>query len=237
MDLKEESVLGDAVSEHWYYRSKVAALAKYIGHLQPERVLDVGAGSGFFSKELLRNGGAKEALCVDLGYAESSQDTVAGRPIAFLPSCEQVSVDVVLLMDVLEHVDDDVGLLREYVDKVEKGTHFLVTVPAFSFLWSGHDVFLEHRRRYKLAQVEKVVRDAGLVVERSSYYYGLIFPLAATLRLADRMLKKDVEPQSQLKKHGVVANSILTAVCAIERPFMKLNRLAGLSVFCLAKKA
>ena len=89
------------------------------------------------------------------------------------------------MMDVLEHVDDDRGLVRHYAGKVPAGAHFLVTVPAFRFLWSGHDVFLEHKRRYRLREIEATMRDAGLEIVRGAYYFGLIFPLAAAVRLAD----------------------------------------------------
>ena len=51
------------------------------------------------------------------------------------------------------------GLLRHYAAKVPSGAHFLVTVPAFRFLWSGHDVFLEHKRRYTLAEIEATMRE------------------------------------------------------------------------------
>ena len=54
------------------------------------------------------------------------------------------------MMDVLEHVSDDVGLVREYAKRAKPGTRFVVSVPAFMWLWSGHDVFLEHHRRYTL---------------------------------------------------------------------------------------
>ena len=69
MDLKEEDILGADIGRHWYYRSKAAALRRMVGRLAPQRLLDVGAGSGFFSRHLLTEGGAQSALCVDIGYA------------------------------------------------------------------------------------------------------------------------------------------------------------------------
>ena len=141
--------------------------------------------------------------------------------------------DLVLMMDVLEHVDDDRGLVRHYAAKVPSGAHFLATVPAFRFLWSGHDVFLEHKRRYRLGEIETTMRDAGLQVVRSAYYFGFVFPLAAAVRLATRGA---TEPRSSLKKHGTLTNGILTTVCAAELPLLPVNRLAGLSAFVLARK-
>ena len=234
MDLKEEDILGADIGRHWYYRAKAAALRRAVGGLLPTRILDVGAGSGFFSRHLLAETAAQSALCVDTGYPDERDDSVAGKPVLYRRDIGQTDCDLVLMMDVLEHVDDDRGLLRHYAAKVPPGAHFLVTVPAFRFLWSGHDVFLEHNRRYRLREIEAAMRDAGLQVAHSSYYFGLVFPLAAAVRLAAR---GTTEPRSSLKKHGALTNGILGAVCAAELPLFPFNRLAGLSAFVLAKKA
>ncbi|MFI5000928.1 MAG: class I SAM-dependent methyltransferase [Reyranellales bacterium] len=233
MDLKEEDILGGDIGSHWYYRSKAAALSRSVDRLRPRRVLDVGAGSGFFSRHLLAEGGAERALCVDIGYARDYDDSVAGKPVLYRRGCGMTDCDLVLMMDVLEHVDDDRGLVRHYANKVPSGAHFLVTVPAFRFLWSGHDVFLEHKRRYRLREIEAAMREAGLAVVHGAYYFGLVFPLAAAVRLATR---GDTEPRSSLKKHGALTNGILSAVCAAELPLFPFNRLAGLSAFVLARK-
>jgi len=233
MDLKEEDILGADIGRHWYYRSKAAALRRMVGPLQPRRILDVGAGSGFFSRNLMAKAGAQSALCVDIGYPADRDDQVAGKPVLYRRDTGPTDCDLVLMMDVLEHVDDDRGLLRHYATKVPSGAHFLVTVPAFRFLWSGHDVFLEHKRRYRLGEIEAAMRDAGLAVVRGAYYFGLVFPLAAAVRLVER---NTTEPRSSLKKHGPVTNGILSAVCAAELPLFPINRLAGLSAFVLARK-
>jgi SAM-dependent methyltransferase len=233
MDLKEEDILGADIGRHWYYRSKAAALGRAVAGIGTRHLLDVGAGSGFFSRHLLAQTPAESALCVDTGYPCDRDDSVAGKPVLYRRDCGQTDCDLVLMMDVLEHVDDDRGLVRHYAGKVPAGAHFLVTVPAFQFLWSGHDVFLEHKRRYRLAEVEAALRDAGLAIVRGAYYFGLVFPLAAAVRLADR---KTTEPRSSLKKQGGLANGVLSAICAAELPLFPVNRLAGLSAFVLAKK-
>jgi SAM-dependent methyltransferase len=233
MDLKEEDILGADIGRHWYYRAKAAALRRAVGDLGPRRILDVGAGSGFFSRHLLARTATQSALCVDIGYPSERNDSVAGKPVLYRRDTGPTDCDLVLMMDVLEHVDDDRGLLRHYAAKVPSGAHFLVTVPAFGFLWSGHDVFLEHKRRYRLGEIEGAMGDAGLEVMRGSYYFGLVFPLAAAVRLASR---RTTEPRSSLRKHDAITNGILGAVCLAELPLFPLNRLAGLSAFVLARK-
>jgi 2-polyprenyl-3-methyl-5-hydroxy-6-metoxy-1,4-benzoquinol methylase len=233
MDLKEEDILGAEIGRHWYYRSKAAALRRMVAPLGARRILDVGAGSGFFSRHLLAEGGAQSALCVDIGYASDRDDSEAGKPVLYRRDTGPTDCDLVLMMDVLEHVDDDRGLVRHYAAKVPAGAHFLVTVPAFRFLWSGHDVFLEHKRRYRLNEIEAAMRDAGLQVVRGAYYFGFVFPLAAAVRLATR---NTTEPRSSLKKHDPLTNGLLSGICAAELPLFPVNRLAGLTAFVLARK-
>lgn len=234
MDLKEEAILGDAVAEHWYYRAKLAAVRRLLQGGRVREILDVGAGAGFFSRALLRSGEIVAATCVDPGYGEERDEIVAGKPLRFRRGVARTAADLVLMMDVLEHVDDDVGLLGEYVSKAPSGAWFVLTVPAFQFLWSGHDVFLEHRRRYTLGSLEGVARAAGLRVERGCYFYGALFLLAAASRLFGRL--RGGEPKSQLRRSGALANALLWSACRIELPFFRANRLAGLTAMALAAK-
>jgi SAM-dependent methyltransferase len=236
MDLKETDILGDGVATHWYYRSKAAATRKLIGDRPVSAILDVGSGSAFFSRDLLRATSAREAWCVDISYDADSDDAEAGKPVHLRRAIGKVDANVVLLMDVLEHVDDDVGLLAEYAAKVPSGSTVLISVPAFRFMWSGHDDYLEHKRRYTLAQVEAMVGRAGLAIERSVYYFGLVFPLAMLVRMSGKLIHGNDSPaRSQLSRQGAIANTILTTACSVELPLMPINRLAGLTVFCVAK--
>jgi SAM-dependent methyltransferase len=203
----------------------------------PQEILDVGAGSGFFSRYLLSHTEAAAAWCVDISYPADFDEVKPGKVLHGRRSVDAVDADLVLLMDVLEHVDNDVGLLKEYVGKVPPGSRFLITVPAFQFLWSGHDDFLEHKRRYTLRQLEAAVRNAGLRVRCGAYYFGAVFPVAAALRLAQRFGGSARPAHSQLSRHRPMANTILKTLCNVELPVIRSNRAAGLTVFCLADKA
>lgn len=237
MDLKEEAILGGSVATHWYYVSKAAALLRLVRPLSFEDILDVGAGSGYFSRFLLEQTGASSAICVDPGYQEESDQDHAGKRISFRRSCKDSHAGLALMMDVLEHVEDDEELLRYYINQLPPGSHVVVSVPAFRFLWSSHDLFLEHKRRYRLSEVEALVRETGLEVIRGCYYFGMVFPLAAVHRLAGRLSHgSEAEPRSDLVQHGKFANWTLGAMSRVELPVFRYNRLAGLSVFCLARK-
>ena len=241
MDVKEETLLGrQALAGHWYYVAKGRAVQRMLRGAGPfESVLDVSAGSGVFARRLLDHGMAQRALCVDPAYAAEHDEDHGGRPIRFRHAPDDETHQLVLMMDVLEHVEDDLGLLQAYADRLPAGGVAMITVPAFAFLWSGHDVFLEHRRRYRLGDVEALVRRAGLEVAEARYFFGLLFPVVATLRLIDRVRLGAglVEPRSQLAPAPAMLNRALIAVHDLERAAVfPFNRLAGLSILCRAVK-
>src|SRR5260370_7992035 len=104
MDLKEEDILGADIGRHWYYRAKAAALRRAVGGLDPRRILDVGAGSGFFSRHLLARTAAQSALCVDIGYPGERDDSVAGKPVLYRPDSAPTDCATALRMHLLGHV-------------------------------------------------------------------------------------------------------------------------------------
>jgi SAM-dependent methyltransferase len=236
MDLKEQEILGDLQDQHWYYVSKACALARSVADRPPSRILDVGAGSGYFSRMLLKAPSAVRATCVDTGYAADRNEMSDSKPIAFRRNGSDPDADLVLLMDVLEHVDDDVALLREYVQAAKRGTRFVVSVPAFEWLWSGHDEFLEHRRRYTLAAIRRVMRDAGLTAVSGFYFFASIFPAVAVQRLAGRVLARGEKPGSDLRRHHPITNRMLTAIGLLECRVARYNRAFGLTAFAVGEK-
>lgn len=239
MDLKETALLGERAGDHWYYRAKLAALERATSDIVPGHVVDVGAGSGFFSRAMMQSGRAQTATCVDPGYPVETDETVAGRILEFRKtlSDESAQADVILMMDVLEHVEDDIGLVREYADRMRSGARFIITVPAFQWLWSGHDVYLEHYRRYTLSRLEHVLREAGLKIEFGSYLYGAVLPAAAGVRLLRRLRGERAEDaKSDMRMFGPVLNTLFWNACRAELPFFTRNRVAGLSVFARAMK-
>lgn len=239
MDIKEEQLLGAAASRHWYYLAKGRALRSFLGNSPAGEVLDVGAGSGIFSRQLLENGLCRSAVCFDPFYQEEREEQHAGKPIRFIQKLDSVSQDLVLMMDVLEHVDDDVGLLREVTATMPSSGRVVITVPAFQCLWSGHDVFLEHRRRYTVRSLERVVRAAGLEPVRSRYFFGSLLPIVAAVRVAQRLMmtRSLLEPRSSLAPYPRWLNSLLTGIHGAERRLLfPVNRLAGLTIFSLCRR-
>ena len=240
MDIKEEQILGSSVDRHWYYVSKIKAMQMLLQPLAQVNILDVGAGSGVFSKFLLATHLAASARCVDTAYPFDEKSEIHHhKTIHFVKSVAHIDESVILMIDVLEHIDDDLNFLKQYVDLMPGGSYVLMSVPAFPFLWSGHDVFLEHKRRYTLSELEILAQKSGLNVLQGRYFFGLLFPLIAAMRMANRWLLKTGKgaAKSDLKKTPELVNTLLIQIHSLElKTLFTWNRVAGLTAFCLAQK-
>ena len=239
MDVKEQEILGPDIGTHWYYVSKGRALHSILRGTRVDEVLDVGAGSGVFSRQLIDAGICDRATCVDPAYSGESTESHNGHQLSFVRSVEDRPIDLVLMMDVLEHVEDDVQLLKHYTQSLSPNGQVAITVPAFQFLWSGHDVFLEHHRRYTRSMLSDVIEAAGLQEVRSRYFYGVLFPAVAAVRLAAarKLRSGKVKPESSLRVYGPTANKLLTLIHDVERRLLfPVNALAGLTIFSLARR-
>lgn len=121
---------------------------------------------------------------------------------------------LVLLLDVLEHIDDDVGSLKAIVPKLAAGGHVLVTVPAFPWLWSDHDVAHHHFRRYTRSSLRRTAEAAGLEVVRIGYFNTLLFPLVAAVRWSKRLTGQSGSDDSMPRP---AVNALLRFVFGLER--------------------
>ena len=171
-------------------------------------------------------------------YDKNSEEDQNGKPIKFVKSIDKTTQSLTLMMDVLEHVPDDVALIKEYADTMPDDGKILITVPAFQFMWSGHDVFLEHYRRYTIEMMEKAITDAGLEPIKSRYFFGSLFPAVAAIRLTKKaVLDQELKSESELKLYPDWFNKTLIGIHDVERmSLFRFNKLFGLSVFCLCGK-
>jgi hypothetical protein len=236
VDLKELDLLGGDQDTHWYYVSKWRALRQALGGRPPERVLDIGAGSGFFSRMLLRDTPVASAVCVDPGYARDWSEVHFAKTIDFRRESSGQDADLVLMMDVLEHVDDDVALLRQSAAPASPGTRFVISVPAFQWLWSPHDEFLGHRRRYTLPELERTFTTSDLSIVDGFYMFATVFPAVVAGRLWRRWWSSGRPPSSDLRRHHPWTNALLTGICGMEAAVARHNQLVGLTVFGVAEK-
>jgi hypothetical protein len=228
---------------HWYYISKKRLLGKFFtaksAGVPILNVVDVGAGSAFFSKSLVGRSGVRNVFAVDINYHEAEVGFRDGVTFSnSMISADELSMGATLwlLMDVLEHVDDDVGFLRNVVEGARDDDTFLVTVPAFNFLWSPHDEYLGHRRRYTTSSLRNLLSAVGVEYEEIGYFYVSIFPVAVVARWLSSFRNQGAT-RSSLRKHSWLLNKSLQALLWLEFCVTSgFCRLPGLTVVATARK-
>jgi hypothetical protein len=184
MDLTER---GDSSMRHpWEvqrFEAYRAILADH-GALDARRVLDVGAGDGWFSDRLMEHLPADaEIVCWDVNYDDN--DLEPSNP-AHVRTRERPSsgYDLALLLDVLEHIEDpDTFIGSVLAPLTHSGTPVLVAVPAHQRLFSAHDEALGHFRRYGRRELLGQVAPWIDVIEDGSLFTSLLLPRAASVAL------------------------------------------------------
>ena len=241
MDIVEREQLNlNEASTHWYYESKYALLKKHILSLSLENerftTADVGSGLGLFLHKLEVDGLASpiRSLGIDPAYNESSNAFRSSIKIQ-ASFHEKTLYDVILLMDVLEHVEDDQALIHEVIPRIKTPGYILITVPALPFLWSHHDIFLGHYRRYTLNSLKKLITNfKELEILKIHYHFACILPAAIPVRLLN--FKHNKYSSSDMKPQLPFLNFLLKNVCNGELGISHLNHFLGLTAVALCKK-
>jgi SAM-dependent methyltransferase len=197
-----ERIVYDRMAElderHWWYRARRNILAELIRRriALPEnpRILEIGCGTGH-NLEMLRRFGRVDGVEIDPAARAIASKRLGHQVMdARLPQLAGVddgAYDLVALLDVLEHVEEDRAALASIAAKLRPEGRILITVPAHPWMWSAHDVVNHHQRRYTRGSLRKVIGEAGLKLEMLSWFNSLLFPLAAGARLAGRVTGKE----------------------------------------------
>ncbi len=145
------------------------------------------------------------------------------------------SADVVVLLDVLEHLPDPVGTLRHIRNVLRPGGHAILTVPAHPWLYGDWDAALGHFRRYRPAELRSHVTEAGLKVERLSYWNGFTFPAAICVRSWEKLFPQ--HRSAEFPRVSPMANRGLLTAARVERWWLnRLPGVCGLSLFTVLHK-
>jgi SAM-dependent methyltransferase len=192
MDRDYERQTHEAEDRHWWYRGRrkvIDGVLAGLGLPAPARVLDAGCGSGRNMVELAHLGEVTGVelsdTSVELARARGVGEVVAGSVLE-MPFADD-SFDLAVSLDVIEHLDDDLAAMRELRRTVAPGGGLLVTVPAYQWLWSGHDEINHHHRRYTHRTLQHVAEQAGWKEARTTYFNSLLLPAAIALRVLDRV--------------------------------------------------
>jgi SAM-dependent methyltransferase len=213
-------------------------------------VLDVGAGDGYLASQLLEElPPGSEVTCLDPNYKDADLAAYAqvARPgISFTRELPNRRADILLMLDVIEHVPDDHEFLGGLVAQcLAPGGSVLVSVPAWQALFSAHDVALKHYRRYSPGACHELLEDEGLVIVRSGeLFHSLLVPRALSLARERLMglMGRPVAPPSNLGdwRGGALLTAALGGALAVDNALTHwLTRsgfeLPGLSVWALCR--
>jgi SAM-dependent methyltransferase len=212
--------LFEVEEQHWWFRSRRAVVRSLLARagLPPEpRILDAGCGTG---ANLLEYGRLGHATGVDAFpdairlCRERGLDNVLEAPVERLPF-EPQSFDLLFATDVIEHLDDDVGALRELRRVAADDARLVVTVPAYPWLWSDHDVSVHHKRRYTAESLLESVRVGGWSPAIETYFFTTALPVVAAVRTL-RRLRSSHNGGSDLSMPTTPVNRLLELPTRVE---------------------
>jgi SAM-dependent methyltransferase len=220
---------------YWWYRARAdllhVALSRYLG--DPERVLDVGSADGP-SVGWMHGHGRRFALdLVPRGLAPGT--SVCGSALA-LPFRDE-AFDVVAAFDVLEHCEPEKQAMAELTRVLAPGGRLLMSVPAYQWAWTDHDVQAGHYRRYTRPRLLAAVEAAGLDVQRSTYAFSTVFPFFVAERIMRRLRRQATAEPSRLTQVPRVVEGGLMGGTGLDRRVLDKHDLPfGSSIFVAAVK-
>ncbi len=226
---------------HWWFVSRRMIIGKVLSRFFSDRklgsILEVGCGSGG-NLELLSSFGKTYAMEKDDGCVEiASRRNICTIRKGSLPDDIPFTdkFDLICMLDVLEHVDDDISSLKAVSERMTGDGKVFITVPAYNFLWSGHDVALEHKGRYTRKRLFDVLAKAGMRPVYSTYFNTILMPLVLMVRTYNNLMKKKDTDDNRISSE--FTNSVLRMIFSSERFLVPAISLPfGVSILVLAER-
>lgn len=187
---------------HWWWQARRDIVLDILAGLRRARpgparptLLDIGCGAGVnlasFRESFDCVGVEPDPVLVEKARANSRVPVHQGTLPSGLPPLAAASFDYVLLLDVIEHVDDDLGALKSAAALLKPDGRMVINVPALPWMWSVHDEVNQHKRRYLAAGLREVIEGAGLVAPLVRYWGSFPVPLAFLERQSKRLLGRE----------------------------------------------
>jgi hypothetical protein len=206
MDLKERELIPkEILTRHPWELARLEVVSDLIEHKiktgKAGVILDVGCGDIFLIQSLSERYPDVKMVGVDSGFTvemiSEYHRTNSNKNIRLYKSVEDASmvieeeVSLVLLLDVIEHIEDDSNFLSSIIDHtfITKKTLFVITVPAYQCLFSSHDIFLGHYRRYNKKSLANCIDMAGLEKIKSGYFFFTLVPLRFFQMVKEKIFK------------------------------------------------
>jgi SAM-dependent methyltransferase len=227
----------------WWFRAKREIIIDLIERYSPDKqhpnILDIGCGCGYTMLELSR----KFENVKGIDISDKAVDFCLTRGVNVqkalfpeeIPFSETV-FDIIIMSDVLEHIENDRKALEKALEILKPGGMILLTVPVHPFLWSKHDDFLHHKRRYTKKRFSEVFEKLPLERVVFSYYNSLLFPIAYVTRIISKIFRLDKSVSEKISSKSVL-NDILERIFASEKFLLgKIPLPVGLSMIAIYKK-
>jgi SAM-dependent methyltransferase len=229
---------GRLYAHHWWWRARESYVLRWIRRVargRRLRMFEVGCGDGFLWTEL-EPYGEVEGIEPDEHLIRPDSPWRSRIEIATFPGrLRDATYDLVLMLDALEHIEDDAAALRAASDLLAPAGHVILTVPAMMLLWSEFDVVNRHFRRYDRKRLVRLLREAGLnVVSARYYYFWPVLPL-----LARRLLfrSEGAEKSAFLKIPARPINFAIEAISKLEHRITSVVPVPfGSSIIAVARK-
>ena len=243
MDIKE--LFDIKARRHPWETARLKAIQRVLRPVMREgiNVLDIGCGDGFISHGLAQHLHIKKITAVDINLTDELLSELNSFTDYIKYSRNMplhTDFDLILLLDVIEHVESDTIFLKELVSNYLCGTGIIMlTAPAFSFLYGRHDVALGHYRRYSLDDLISVANASGLDVVSSGYFFtSLILPKLLMYKLTK--VGDEVKGVGRWDKNRCIT-AIMVMLFNIENSLLFLFsrmgiKIPGLTGWALCKK-
>lgn len=234
--------MADTEARHWWFcgrRKILSSVINSIGLPLGATILELGSGTGG-NLGMLSSFGKVSGMEMDAAAHSLAVEKTGSRFDIRLGSCPNgipfpgEHFDLICLLDVLEHIDEDIETLIAARALLAKGGRVLITVPAYRWLWSAHDEFLHHKRRYTAAELREKATGAGFEIVTLSYFNTLLFPLAVLVRLKDKLLRNSSASGGTVPPSPI--NRVLARIFALERFIVgRYNLPFGVSLLCVLR--
>jgi 2-polyprenyl-3-methyl-5-hydroxy-6-metoxy-1,4-benzoquinol methylase len=182
MDAQYAAAYPELYRNHWWWRAREEILLRKIRSIlagvREARILDVGCGAALFF-DALQEFGSVEGIESDRAAVAQSGKWQSRIVVGELDDSYQPSApsDLILMLDVLEHIQNPVYLLRRAAEILAPSGRILVTTPAFNWLWTAHDDLNHHVTRYTAGEMRRTVQGAGLIALENGYIFqSLVVP-------------------------------------------------------------
>ena len=253
MDLLEESQMTRAEEKaHWWIRTRFLYLnqvtCKALRRFTRISILEMGCGTAqnlaYLREDFQQTKQIDHLHGIEPGLSAAQgqypwllpHDSVLRSVADFDAASHKTGFHLVISMDVLEHIHDDTAALKEWITMLAPNGIVFITVPAFTWLWSRHDVILGHKRRYTIKSLKALAENAGLKPIKTGYIFGYTLPLVYLIRrILPRFYTEKETQASNLQKTHALANIILTMFGWLEY-LLGGNPFFGSSVFGVFEK-